>query len=53
VPACDDCSDARAVPGLTGDYEACPSCVIDAGETFVVLSGGPAEMVEEDPPPVR
>jgi hypothetical protein len=36
---CDDCSGSRAVPGPLGDYEACPSCVIDAEETFVVWEG--------------
>ena len=37
---CSDCGDARAVPDDLGVYEdgyaPCPSCVIDAGETFVV-----------------
>jgi hypothetical protein len=36
---CEDCNGARSVPDL-GEYEdgyaPCPSCVIDAGETFVV-----------------
>jgi hypothetical protein len=35
--ACLDCFGARAVPDITGDYVACPSCVIDAGETWVVF----------------
>jgi hypothetical protein len=34
---CDDCNGVRSVPGTFGDPEACPSCVIDAGETFVVF----------------
>ena len=36
---CWDCNGARTVPDL-GDgedgYEACPSCVVDAGPTFVL-----------------
>lgn len=37
MATCDDCFGARAVPDdFTGDYRACPSCVIDAGETWVV-----------------
>lgn len=37
-PSYDDCNDARAVPD---DYAEdgcgpCPSCVVDAGSTFVV-----------------
>jgi hypothetical protein len=38
---CTDCSGSRAVPDDFGLYEdgyaPCPSCVIDAGETFVVF----------------
>jgi len=45
ITACSDCSGTRAVPGLFGDYVACPSCVIDAGETFVVFENVP----EDDP----
>lgn len=37
VSTCDDCYGARAVPSLLGDYETCPSCVIDAGDTFVIF----------------
>jgi hypothetical protein len=37
---CLDCSGSRAVPDDLGEYEdgyqPCPSCVIDAGDTFVV-----------------
>lgn len=36
VYECDDCFGSRAVPDVFGDYQACPSCVIDAGNTFVV-----------------
>jgi hypothetical protein len=34
---CEECSGSRAIPDIFGDYGPCPSCVIDAGETFVVL----------------
>ena len=34
---CSFCSGSLSVPSLDGDYESCPSCVIDAGETWVVL----------------
>jgi hypothetical protein len=37
VAVCLDCSGTRSVPDLFGDLGPCPSCVIDAGETFVVL----------------
>ncbi len=34
---CSDCHGTRAVPdGVTGGYTPCPSCVIDAGTTYVV-----------------
>lgn len=37
---CDDCGGTRAVPDDFGRHEdgyaPCPSCVIDAGSTFVV-----------------
>jgi hypothetical protein len=37
---CTDCSGSRAVPDDFGVYEdgyvPCPSCVVDAGTTFVV-----------------
>jgi hypothetical protein len=36
IMVCDDCSGARAVPDPFGDYVACPVCVVDAGETFVI-----------------
>ena len=37
--SCPDCHDTRAVPDdLTGGYAPCPSCVVDAGATFVVLT---------------
>ncbi len=36
--SCPDCHGARAVPDdLSGGYGPGPSCVIDAGVTFVVL----------------
>ncbi len=43
MPVCWDCSGTRAVPDdLSEDgYGACPTCVIDAGETFVVLDDAP------------
>jgi hypothetical protein len=28
---------------MMGDYEACPACVIDAGEMFVVFVGSEGE----------
>ena len=36
---CPDCNGARAVPSLIEPegYDACPTCVVDAGETFVAL----------------
>lgn len=36
---CWDCSGSRAVPDDFSEdgYGPCPTCVIDAGETFVVL----------------
>lgn len=37
MDACPDCSGSRAVPGLLRDYDPCPTCVIDAGATFVVM----------------
>lgn len=33
---CDDCNGSRSVPDIFGDLEACPTCVVDAGETWVV-----------------
>lgn len=37
---CADCSGSRAVPDDFGQYEdgyaPCPSCVVDAGSTFVI-----------------
>ncbi len=52
MPVCPECNDSRAVPSMTGEYEACPACVIDAGETFVVFDGVPDETAG-DPPPGR
>lgn len=40
---CDDCNGSRAVPDIFGDYEACPACVIDPGDTFVVFEGNGGE----------
>lgn len=40
---CEDCNGSRAVPDLFGDYEACPSCVIDGGDTWVVCEDSEAE----------
>jgi hypothetical protein len=34
------------VPGLTQDYDPCPSCVIEAGDTFVVFEPGADEAEE-------
>jgi hypothetical protein len=35
---CPDCHGTRAVPDdVTGGYAPCPSCVIDAGTTFVAI----------------
>lgn len=45
MDTCPDCSGTRAVPGFLTDYDPCPSCVIDAGETFVVL-----EAYDDDAP---
>ncbi len=43
MPVCWDCSGSRAVPDdLAEDgYGPCPSCVIDTGQTFVVLDDVP------------
>lgn len=43
VAACEDCFGARALPDMFGDYGACPSCVIDAGNSFVVYEGDQEE----------
>lgn len=36
MTTCHDCSGSRAVPDVFGDLTACPSCVIEAGDTWVV-----------------
>jgi hypothetical protein len=43
MPECWDCSGARAVPSDVAEdgYACCPTCVIDAGDTFVVLEDVP------------
>jgi hypothetical protein len=40
---CPDCNGARAVPSLLDPegYDSCPTCVVDAGETFVALDDIP------------
>ena len=36
--SCLDCAGTRAVPDdPSGGYAPCPACVIDAGDSFVVL----------------
>lgn len=44
---CPECNGVRAVPSLMDPegYDPCPSCVIDAGETFVALD----ELPDVDP----
>ena len=43
---CHDCAGARAVPDdVGGGYAPCPSCVVEATETFVCFES------EEDPAP--
>ena len=38
-----ECNGVRAVPSVMDPegYDSCPSCVIDAGETFVALDESP------------
>jgi hypothetical protein len=36
---CPDCNGTRTVAGVDGGYNPCPSCVIDAGWTFVSVDG--------------
>jgi hypothetical protein len=48
---CSYCSGALAVPALgDGDYDPCPSCVVDAGATWTVLD---AYAVTDDEHPVQ
>lgn len=37
MDTCEDCNGTRSVPDVVGDPGPCPSCVIDAGDTFVVF----------------
>ena len=42
---CPDCGGTRAVPDdVSGGYAPCPSCVIDAGSTFVALDEVPEDL---------
>ena len=49
--SCSDCSGALSVPAPNGgDYAPCPSCVIDAGQTWAVLD---SYALADDQQPVK
>ncbi|MDP3712153.1 MAG: hypothetical protein Q8R60_06690 [Mycobacteriales bacterium] len=49
MPMCWDCSGSRAVPDHFAEdgYGPCPTCVIDAGQTFVALDGVPLRLDQD------